>query len=275
MSATVYKMVNSLRIVAIELTNVCNLKCWPCWAQNPHLRPARPRGFMTEETFTNVLNQFKSHYRTSIMVISLSYSGESLLHPKFTEYLKRAHEVGFKNIQLATNGILLNQKIAEALVDANVEIAVSLHKSPHLNKSINNAKVLYAEKKRKGSTASIRANVIYEEFTEAELADIGKAMEGHCDLVKVFYMIPEDLHVDEARSRNLPMCQYPFFYMAILWDGETLPCCHMISPGTFTLGNVVEKSMRTVFRDKPYRMLREARYAGTPCEVCNVWKKGD
>ena len=53
--------------------------------------------------------------------------GEPLLHPEIVEILKLTHNYGFET-ELVTNGLLLDNDLAEEIVKSNLEtICISLH----------------------------------------------------------------------------------------------------------------------------------------------------
>lgn len=264
----IYLPTPTLKMVAVELTNICNLKCKVCWSQNPKLHPPRPRGYMTTQTFTKIMDELAGF---NDLTVALSYSGESMLHPRFTELSRKASKQGFKHLQLATNGTCLNNKTIKVLAECYTQLAVSLHNTPLLPKIIRNTKRLHLAVEKSPSCV-MRVNIVAEEFAPVEIDKLVQMMYGHCNGMKVFNMITEDMH-DLSGRRKFEFCPPMFSYLGITWDGETVPCCHILSPGTFTLGNVVESSVERVFNGTQYRNLRYGKVEGTPCEKCDVYMR--
>lgn len=260
-----------LRYLAIELTNNCNLKCSICWAQNPKLYPPRPKGYMTEELFNKILDDLECECHVRSMYIALSYAGESLLHPKFINYLKKLSTINPHRIQLATNGILLNKKIMNALLDAEAEIAVSLHKSKHLTKVLRKTKQFYHLKQQRQVNCSIRVNIVAEEWTQADIDMFIAKMHRDVDQIKLITYITEDMRTAMPHPTTWPLCPSHFSYLAVLWNGETYPCCHILSaPSDFSMGNVNETSIKNIFKGKAFERLRYTTQEDTPCETCQV-----
>ena len=83
--------------VCVFITNRCNLTCDYCYRINS------TNDFMTQEVFERVLSKLIDFDVKQINITG----GESLLHPKWREYIKCAHEMNFQVI-LSTNGLLLN-----------------------------------------------------------------------------------------------------------------------------------------------------------------------
>ncbi len=257
-----------LLLLGIELTDVCNLKCSKCWSQSPVLRPPRAKGYMSQELFQKILDDLNAHHHTCKLVVALSYAGESMLHPKFAEFSKAAAAMGFAHLQLATNGTQLNARSNQVLLENYTQIAVSIHKNANMHRVMEKAKTLFHA--RRGLVPSIRLNMVAEEFTEGDLQQISMKMRGHCDNIKIFTYITEDMHSAMERLPLWPVCPSMYTYLAVLWNGDTLPCCHVLSPGNWSLGSLQKASLKTIFHGAAYQRLREGQTEGTICHTCEV-----
>ena len=82
-------------VICIEPTNDCNLDCWYCF------RKDRPVGYMDIEKYKILMKELPFTCRS----VSLSFAGESGLHPKFSEFVDIAHKRGFTPL-IASNGTL-------------------------------------------------------------------------------------------------------------------------------------------------------------------------
>lgn len=106
--------------VEIEITNKCNLSCKLCLRAYKKLDNIGCMGF---DTFTKVFQQFPY-----ILSVALNGFGEALLHNEFFEicrYIKRKRP--FCSILVATNGTMLNEKVARLIVQTGVnKIHISL-----------------------------------------------------------------------------------------------------------------------------------------------------
>ena len=109
------------RQLYIEVTNYCNSSCISCPLTYDHFLPIEPKHHLGWEEFRSIVDQFPHLERVVLHGI-----GEPLLNaelPRFVYYLKeRGTHVLFN-----TNGILLDQKRGDALVDAGLdELRVSI-----------------------------------------------------------------------------------------------------------------------------------------------------
>lgn len=79
--------------VSIEPTNDCNMDCGFCH------RKRRPIGYMSLEQFRGLIDQVPEG-----MPVTLSYGGESIVHPKFREMAEYAKKWGHK-VTVYSNGL--------------------------------------------------------------------------------------------------------------------------------------------------------------------------
>ncbi len=85
----------------IDLTNRCNLKCPICFAN------ANAAGYVFEPTYEQIVYEFATlRAQRPIPVTSIQFAGgEPTIYPQFPEVVRAAREMGFGQIQVATNGI--------------------------------------------------------------------------------------------------------------------------------------------------------------------------
>ena len=106
--------VNHLAKLYIEPTNICNLNCVTCmrnvWEE--------PSGLMTEATFERVLAGMQEF--SPLPKVFFGGFGEPLAHPEIIEMIRRVKGLG-ATVELITNGILLNEKRASALIEMELD----------------------------------------------------------------------------------------------------------------------------------------------------------
>lgn len=84
----------------IDLTNRCDMTCPVCFAN------ANAMGYVTEPSMDQVRAMLKTlHDRRPVPCKVIQFSGgEPTIHPNFIEIVRMAKEMGFTQIQIATNG---------------------------------------------------------------------------------------------------------------------------------------------------------------------------
>jgi uncharacterized radical SAM superfamily Fe-S cluster-containing enzyme len=87
----------------IDLTNRCNLSCPICFAN------ANVQGYIYEPEFDEIVRQLERlrSYRPVPASAVQFTGGEPTVYPRFLDALRKAKELGFSHIQIASNGIAL------------------------------------------------------------------------------------------------------------------------------------------------------------------------
>jgi len=110
---TVSRSINHLNKVYIEPTNACNLTCSTCmrnvWDE--------PLGFLSKKTFERVLEGLRAF--NPIPKVFFGGFGEPLFHPRIQEMAAAVKQLGAE-VELITNGILLDDKVSDWMVDLGV-----------------------------------------------------------------------------------------------------------------------------------------------------------
>ncbi|MDR3102773.1 MAG: radical SAM protein [Methanocalculaceae archaeon] len=108
----------------IDVTNRCNLKCEFCFAN------AHACGYVYEPTFNEIVSMFqllRSEEPVPCPAVQLA-GGEPTLRDDLIEIIKKAKELGFSQVQVASNGVKFAQdpEFAKQLRDAGLS-TVYLH----------------------------------------------------------------------------------------------------------------------------------------------------
>ena len=84
-----------------ECTLRCNLSCRHCGSD---CRMLSENDDMPLPDFLKVLDEVKAHQEPGKVMVITS-GGEPTIHPRFFDILKKAHELGFAQVQVASNGL--------------------------------------------------------------------------------------------------------------------------------------------------------------------------
>ena len=123
----------------IEMTSRCNLRCGYC----PSYRLPRPKMDMDADTFELSLRWARYFWEVNRHPeLNMAGIGESTLHPEFVRYMHRAREVMGPevNILLATNGLLMDDAMAQAIKPMRPSVYISLHRADKAAKAVEACK---------------------------------------------------------------------------------------------------------------------------------------
>lgn len=115
----------------IEMTSRCNLRCKYC----VHPTMGRPKLDMDDATYLQTLKRTSELLRLQPAgkrqrELNLAGIGESTMHPEFVRNVHLAREAVGLGVDLiiATNGLLMDDALAEAIKTARPRVWVSLHR---------------------------------------------------------------------------------------------------------------------------------------------------
>ncbi|MBU1864370.1 MAG: radical SAM protein [Candidatus Omnitrophica bacterium] len=116
------------RVLQLDITNNCNTNCVGCWCHSDYLGKKQLKG--KEKKIVLCLDTIKKiiddAWAMNVGSIHLAGSGEPLMHPdicSIVEYIKKKD----MSLEIVTNGLLLNKKMCQCLVDNKVDkVAVSV-----------------------------------------------------------------------------------------------------------------------------------------------------
>lgn len=103
----------------VDLTNRCNLNCPICFAN------ANSAGYIYEPSYEEVVEMLKTlRNNRPVPTPAVQFSGgEPTLYPRFLDIVRKARELEFAQIQVATNGLkLAKDGYAQQLVDAGMHV---------------------------------------------------------------------------------------------------------------------------------------------------------
>jgi hypothetical protein len=211
--------------VLIELTNHCNFRCTFCPTGMMH-KATKPRGMMSEKVFEKVLSGLES-CRSAQLVHWFNF-GESLMHPYFCDYVRRArgrlgHDVRF---YLTTNAALVHDdETARDIMHCGLDwIKVSVNsdemagRAGSLWATLDGMRRLYwnGYKSRTG---------IYAKLFDASHEKLVKDTCHRVDVTEVYPMsgitVPGETR-DSAR--DVHFCPFLLHAACACWDGRIVPC---------------------------------------------------
>ena len=277
--------------ITVELTNDCNVSCTFCNRQKAKM----DIGYMSEELFYKIIDEAAEHLPVKLVPF---FRGEPLMHPHIIEFVKYAKQKGIGPIQMASNALLLNDKMQDDLIESGIDyISFSLDTtdpeiykcsrlSGDLNISAKNVESMgrkCKERRAKGLPAPILQVSTIElaeyKVTQKEFVEKWKQ---YVDVVRIYEQHDEkgQLVDPEVRKRldvfdSRKPCRKIFTDMIIYWNGR-LALCNYDWDEKREFGDVSKISLQEAWDSVNYEKIREMHLCNTIddsiCKDCHHWK---
>lgn len=281
-----YKMMDFPLNIIVEVGNHCNLNCTTCI--NDKL--TRKKGFMDILLYKKIIDEVaKENVNARIW---LDFFGEPLL-VKFKLYymIDYAKKNGLTNININTNGTLINREMTEMLLDSGIdfmsidmdgyskEVYESIRIGANRDQVYENIEYLLKRKKERNlKKPIIEIKVMEMEENKNEIDTIIKYWRergawtctrrlitwgGQCDCTK--YNVEGDRI---ACGNAVGIC-------AITWDGNVVSCV-MDVDGKHLFGNINDSSIKSIWNLRNEKMVKkhlEHKFDELPelCHDCTDW----
>lgn len=273
--------------IFLETTSACNLKCRLC----PRTAGNTLVGHMDFELFKKIVNEANQY---GPRTFCLHLFGEPLLAPRFIDEIYYIKQINPKNtIVLTTNGTVLDEKIAEAMVKTPVDkMAVSFVSAVRekyteltginlLDKVEQNVRNLLAIKeKNKAIKPKIIVRMILEEHNQTEVEIFKNKWQSEKVIVEVrpAHNYGGNVNFGHVRDKKIKQrwpCYHFWLSPAIHWNGDFSVCCNDYARKA-VLGNVGQTAVNKIWNSVEMQNLRAAQLRGdfqipTICEKCDVW----
>ena len=247
------------RIIDVELTNCCNLKCKMCKGVDTK----RPKGYMSEKTFHKILKEISPH-GTAVRFIRW---GEPTLHKRLYDWINACREHHLLT-HLNTNGVLLD---VDEVLDSGLEsIKFSFQGTDAQEfktwRGWDGFEILRTKIERLHS------------FNPRPFIQVGTTTTGgnHLHFVEKFKDIADLVSVGQTRDytqrTTFPDCPEVWDNLSINWDGTVTACCSD-SENLMKVGDIKETPLSFIWKSsklQSYRnLLRNNGHDKLPlCKSC-------
>ena len=278
-------------VLFIEPTNLCNMRCQFCPTGDEALRKMRQNGSMSFETYRKIISDIEE-FGGKLKRINFYKDGESLLHKRFCDMVALAKERDVsESLWLKTNGLLLNKQLNKSLIDCGLDmIGISItHVTLEGYRRISDVTVDYEKLKnnitdlyeiRRGCKIYIKiadTNLSQNE-KEKFFSDFGgisdyMAVEGlhgwSMSEVKDFTLGTQSQTFDGLPLTQKVVCPWPFYEMAINWNGSVSLCNEDWVHGT-VVGDIKKETLKEIWEGKNLYEMQKMMLEGRRSEnrVC-------
>jgi radical SAM protein with 4Fe4S-binding SPASM domain len=250
--------------VMVENSNICNLTCTFC----PHKAMKRKQGVMGDSLFEKILGQCKSF---GVDYVTIYGFGEPLIDPSFCRKVDLAKKRGLSRVTTNTNGLLLNEVVAENLIKSGLdEIYVSVDaNTPETYQKVRNSNRFSVvegnirslirkrhEIGRKNPTVTL--SYVESELNKHETRDFVSKWQGIVNCIsisKIHNWTGDILIKSNAGYRMRDPCRLLWTDMVINWDGKVPLCCNDYE-NSVTFGDLNLNSLEAIWSGQKMKWAR-------------------
>ena len=258
----------------IELVSDCNLRCIYC----PRHHVNELIGYMNIDLYKNIIDQAEAHPET---ILVLHRRGESMLHPNFN-YMLNYVAGKFSEVQMATNGTLLNSNNFESIVNGLNFLSFSLDSPENFNKTRIPAKYSSVEKKilnflefNKGKVRTQVSMVKTANTLDEDCYEFERIWKEKVDRVRIYDEHSNDGNfgsLENPRNIRKP-CVMPSYEMLVYDNGIVARCNH--DWDTDGMGDATKNTLEEIWHSEKYQDLRrqheELKITDKVCSKCDSW----
>jgi radical SAM protein with 4Fe4S-binding SPASM domain len=273
--------------VAIEIGNYCNLNCIMCGND----KMTRKKGFIDIKTFKKIIDEIA--IKNPSTRIWLDFYGEPLLAGyKLFYMINYAKKKGLTNINMNTNGTLLNEEKAEMLLESGIdfisidmdgyskEVFEKIRIGANRDDVYKNTEFILRKKEEMGlKSPIIEVKVIEMKENEDEVDKIINYWREKRARISVRRLITWggsfESFVNENKMPERIACGHAVGICAITWDGNIVTCGpDADAKGIY--GNVKEQSISEIWEKRNKELVEKHinhEFDKLPqiCRECTDW----
>jgi len=252
------------RIIDLELTNDCNLRCLMCpTGMNTSIRK---RGYIGTSNIIRVVQEC-AKYNTPIRLIRW---GEPMLHPCCFRTIRRIKTYGLM-CHMNTNGTLMDFDAVKDIISSGLDsIKFSfqgLDKAEYERwrqggdyvELCGWIKFLFVQRNRRRKRhPHIQVGTTTTSADDTAIAEFRESMGKICDLVTVG---KTQNIISPSESKTTPTCPEVFDRLSVNWDGTVTACCRDYD-NQLLLGNIKEQTLEEMWHGDTINHIRKCLVAG-------------
>lgn len=290
--------------VNLEVTTRCNLACTFC--SQPSLKKTEV-GDMSWELYAQVVEE-GGRYKTP--AANLNGLGEPMLRKELPRMLAHAKQHGYLDVMFHTNGTIMTESLARALIESGLDKIIFSVDSPdretyeamrirsNWGKTVEHVRLFWKVRQQMGRTEPIiRTTMVATEKTipqVPEFVELWKPVADQITLQDLTWrtkrledgawvnheesaipMAMDQIREESVRRKRGFVCPYLYQSSYAFWNGDVIPCSNPNARKQMVMGKLDRQSMHETWVGKPYEDLRklhaEGRWHEHPvCRECEV-----
>lgn len=272
------------KVILLDTTNFCNLKCSMCG----HRLMTREKGRMSMDLVRKIVDEIAEKDKSAR--VWMVFFGEALiLRYKLLWGIYYAKKRGLKDVVLNSNGNLLDKEMALGLIESGLDaiyIGIDAFSEATYNitrvggdyiKTMNNVQTLLRLIEYRKSRLKVFVQFVEMEENKHEVKDFTDYWTDQGAIVKIR---PKITWAGTVNSYNLKQIdRYPCYWAMrsfnICWDGRVV-LCSVDYDAKYVAGNINQESIEQVWRKmKPLRQAHlDSKFDMLPefCRDCTDWQ---
>ncbi|MGV0104709.1 Radical SAM superfamily enzyme, MoaA/NifB/PqqE/SkfB family [Nostoc sp. DSM 114160] len=292
--------------------NTCNLKCVMCPYHSSLLKPTHTTDFFTGNNAMSwkMMEKLAQECGEQGITILIGSVEEPLLHPKIIDFVQICREQGVPRVHITTNGQLLDESRAIALLQAgltSIDISIDAAETDtylrvrgaNLNRVESNVINFLRLRDRLGIPCEVRTSFVRnqdvtieeeQKFRERWLAkadsvfvlNLAEYKETNMRLSKINDALQDSLKHYIQKAQGRWACLFPFIEMAVLPDGRIYYCIETLFRLGFdkdiaSLGDYNQQTLQDIWSGDLFNQLRRDLMLNqlnnrSACKNCDMWK---
>lgn len=286
------------RVVRIEPSSLCNLKCRHCPTGTVDMK----RGIMDDKTFSLIVDNIKENLEY-VKVVVMYHGGEPLINKNFFKMVAEIKKLNVPFIKTVSNGVLLTEEMCQQVCKCGLnQIEFSLDgTSPEENNFIRrnsdfhkvseNIKILIRTKEENKTDLDIIISTtqfvaegqntddienLTPEIPDYLKKEFSEEIEKEKVSFKAFYAMKwPKLPTNNELFKEMPVirtdknyCDQLFNMIIIRANGDIVPCCYDLT-SAIILGNVNNNTLKNIWNNKLSKNLRKNVNSYNFPELCS------
>lgn len=243
-------------LISVDLWNECNENCVFCRDEKGNIYNLNPKSDkkivpkikLELQHYKNVVDAFKK----DVMLMIPYINGEPLMYKGIYDAIQYTSQSKILSL-IASNGILLNKKNSEKLIDAGLdllkvhisgftnEVHQIQHRKGDVNLILQNLKDFMKIKKEKSSKMLVMLDYILYKHNQHEVSQAQQFAKNYGIVFNLRPGNPKGMEELEGKQRNeifdkLTPCDWPWKVLSINNNKEIYPCCEYsvwLGPGPY------------------------------------------
>ena len=309
--ADYYGMAAKPSYVRAIVGNTCNLKCVMCPYHSPLIKPNHTTDFFqgNQAMSWKMMHKLARECGEKGIAIAIGSVEEPLLHPHIVDFIQLCRQLGVPNIHMTTNGQLLSQARAEALLAAgltSIDISIDAFEADtytrirgsNLNRVQSNVLNFIQLRDRLGIPCIIRTSFVRnkdvsleeeQQFREYWLAkadgvfilNLAQYQETNMRLSNTNQAVKNSIQYYLQKAQGRWACMFPFTEMAVLPDGRIYYCIETLFRLGFdqdieSLGDYNQRTLQEIWSGDLFQQLRRDLILNQlknriACKDCDMW----